>query len=150
MIASSKTQCYGVGMSSKTKLTVEEVDTIFQQIDDLPEVNAKSIISRWPRMLQSLVDVIDARLDREGCNRAKLPEKLVFDIANYLGGLQLYIPRNEKLITAIRNYRIYQEFDGTNITELAEQYQTSTITIYDIIRQQNEIRKAGVKKDDAR
>lgn len=52
------------------------------------------------------------------------------------GGSSIYIPQMKE-VTKMRIYRkISEEFDGTNIKQLANKYSVSESTVYNIVREQ--------------
>lgn len=55
-------------------------------------------------------------------------------LSKYFGGTQIYIPKVEELLKNKRYRQISEEYDGTNIQELAVKYHISESTIYRIVR----------------
>ena len=75
----------------------------------------------------------------------ELAERIGIDnllrLADYCGGTQIYIPKRDEMLK-IKKYRaIIEEFDGSNIKELAVKYNISKSTIYRIL--QDKIGKTG-------
>lgn len=69
-------------------------------------------------------------------NAVQKSSKLAAVIGHYLGGRSMYIPTGVTLKDALRDYLIYERFDGKNIAELTKEYRLSESHIYAIIRQQ--------------
>lgn len=113
--------------------TGELIDDILRADDeDLPR-------DRWPQQLAELVDVTVAALRREGVEDAealRLAEVVVLAQAMYFGGHQFYLPKGEKLVTALTHARIFHEHTGRNVPELARKYSLTTRQIQHIYRQQ--------------
>lgn len=99
-------------------------------------------------MLQNLEEIITEELKiqlaRRGLlddtQRQKVASDLGRQLADFLslswGGQQVYIPKDNKRRAAI----IYDEFDGTNVSELARKYDLCIQTIYKIIRRERKAR----------
>mgnify|MGYP001588355692 CR=1 FL=1 len=62
-------------------------------------------------------------------------------LAVHYGGRAFYLPSNYRLDLALRDARIYAEFSGGNIRNLAENYQLTRQQIYSIITAQRALRK---------
>ncbi len=56
-------------------------------------------------------------------------------LADYFGGTHIYIPKKKMLLRQIRYKAIIEEFDGSNMKQLAKKYDVSEATVYRIIRQ---------------
>ncbi|AKO30289.1 transcriptional regulator [[Haemophilus] ducreyi] len=63
----------------------------------------------------------------------------VLTISHYLGGRAIYLPRGDRLKEALRDYAIYDEFDGKNVQQLSERYGLCVPQIYAIIRKQRKL-----------
>jgi Mor family transcriptional regulator len=60
-----------------------------------------------------------------------------------MGGMHTYIPRNDRLITLLRNIAIYNaQCRGATIKELAQKYGLTDVQIYTIIREQTQAERA--------
>lgn len=99
-------------------------------------------------MLQNLEEItteeLKIQLARRGLlddtQRQKVASDIGRQLADFLsltwGGQQVYIPKDNKRRAAI----IYDEFDGTNVSELARKYGLCIQTIYKIIRSERQAR----------
>lgn len=55
-------------------------------------------------------------------------------LSEVYGGTTIYIPKMDDLLKNSRYAAIMQEFDGTNIRQLARKYHVSERTIYRLVR----------------
>jgi len=123
--------------------SAEELQDLLQQLDNLPVDQRQDVVKRIPAMLQSLMALFTSELRSKGVKEPeRLAEHLVICLANYFGGMQLYLPRNDKLSLELRNIRIYQQHRGGNTEQLARQYGLTTIQIYHIVREQTAAERA--------
>lgn len=123
--------------------TPEELQDLLQQLENLPDDQRQDVVKRIPAMLQSLMALFTSELRSKGAkDPERLAEHLVICMANYFGGMQLYLPRNDKLSLELRNIRIYQQHRGGNTEQLARQYGLTSIQIYHIVREQTVAERA--------
>jgi len=123
--------------------SAEELQDLLQQLDNLPVDQRQDVVKRIPAMLQSLMALFTSELRSKGVKEPeRLAEHLVICLANYFGGMQLYLPRNDKLALELRNIRIYQQHRGGNTEQLARQYGLTSIQIYHIVREQTAAERA--------
>lgn len=59
--------------------------------------------------------------------------ELTIKLAQELGGMNVYLPKTDKLLQQLRDQKIRQEFDGGNHRELARRYQLSESRIRQIL-----------------
>ena len=115
----------------------EELQDLLLQLDKLPDEQRQDVVKRIPAMLQSLMALYASELRSKGIkDPERLAEHLVITLANYFGGMQLYLPRNDKLALELRNIRIFHQHRGGNTEQLARQYGLTSIQIYHIVREQ--------------
>lgn len=115
----------------------EDPDQLEAILESLEADQKDDVVGRMPAMLQSLVALVDKELERLGMpNKDRAARAIVIAMSTYFRGMQLYIPRDEKLRIALRDIRIYQECNGRNHDALAVKYGLTTIQIYAIVRQQ--------------
>lgn len=60
--------------------------------------------------------------------------KNLIALSENFGGTQIYIPKKDELIKIKKYKAIFEEFDGTNIKELAIRYEVSESTVYRVIK----------------
>ncbi len=64
-------------------------------------------------------------------------------LCEYFGGSSIYIPQKRELLKNKIYNRIYREYDGTNIKQLAVKYEVSEATVYNIVRERLVTKKGG-------
>jgi len=107
-------------------------------------------LHRWPRMLAELVDVYSAAATREGIvqeeeKAQRIARWVVLTLGQHFGGRQFYIPQGGALRIALRDTKIWSEFTGNNVSELAGKYHLSEVQIYKIIKEQRALHRAKVQ-----
>ncbi|WP_311230683.1 Mor transcription activator family protein, partial [Escherichia coli] len=58
----------------------------------------------------------------------------------HLGGGQVYIPRGQVLDSLIRDLRIWNDFNGRNVSELTTRYGVTFNTVYKAIRRMRRLK----------
>lgn len=99
---------------------------------------------KWTGTLSELCDVSVSHLKRRGFNDAdalKLAHSLILEIASYLGGRQIYLPRGAHLKARLRGDQIFREFSGANKSELARRYGLTEVRIQQIIQEHRALRR---------
>lgn len=122
-----------------------DLDTLLANIDTL-----ESDPKLWPKTLHDLMCVMEAQIKRRHPEHAMhayaMARSNVLAIAHYLGGRQLYLPRDDRLQRALRDHQIYQEYKGrVNHDALAAQYGLTTIQIYNIVANQRKLHTARIQ-----
>lgn len=90
---------------------------------ELAGVDAPS--ERWPSVLAEYIDVLRAVFVKRGRTPDEALEdaqQAVLALGQYCGGRQCYLPTGERLMTAIRDRRLYLEYNGRNKAVLAQRY----------------------------
>lgn len=104
---------------------------------------------RWPKRLVELVDIITHVLVKtyglEVQEAQCQARSVAMAIANYFGGMQIYLPFGAELKRAIRDKEIWNEFNGKNIPELVSRYKMGKSQIYLIIEQQRILHKSRIQ-----
>lgn len=90
------------------------------------------------QFVRTSVELLTARLRTELPDlSAELVEELakacVHDITHLHGGSYMYIPKDLGLDLSKRDYRIFDEFDGSNVHELAKRYGLTPMWIRTIL-----------------
>lgn len=94
---------------------------------------------QWPKGMVELADIMESaftkhgRAPQEACELAEIAIRAMAFLA---GGRTFYLPSGRKLKTAIKHRRIFQEFTGSNVAELARKHELTEVQIYSIIKQQ--------------
>ena len=121
----------------------EDLQQLLTDIDNLPPELRADVFNRLPAMLQSLVALFEAELKSVVKNPEHHAQRLVIELANYLGGIQTYIPRNDKLKTMLRNIAIYNAHNrGASIEKLRAEHRLTDVQIYAIIKEQKQAERA--------
>jgi Mor family transcriptional regulator len=117
------------------------IDDILAHLDNVDHDDSRA----WPQTLANLVDVFTDHFQRRKghSNEAAHMEArdLIVVLANYFGGRQVYLPRDEKLRLALRDNLIWRDFDGRNFDVLEKRWQLTRQQIYNIIAHQRVLHK---------
>lgn len=104
-----------------------------RDLGDVPE-------TKWAPQLANMVSVLEALYRRQGRSddeALRLACDSVLALAEYAGGRVLYLPRGDRLRTALRDAEIHRRWQrGDKIEALAGDYGLSDIHVYRIIGQQ--------------
>lgn len=90
---------------------------------ELAAIDAPS--ERWPSVLAEYIDVLRAvflKRGRSADDALEDAQQAVLALGQYCGGRQSYLPTGERLMTAIRDRRLYLEYNGRNKATLAQRY----------------------------
>ena len=119
-------------------LTPEEVKHIL-----VNEIHEKKYIDRVKEtffiFLQGLTE---SKVD----NAIELAEKMVLVICEYSDGIQMYIPNLKTLKMKLRNKKIIQCFNGSNIECLCREFELTQARIYEILRKDRQRRQAILRQ----
>ncbi len=119
----------------------EALDLVERGVEDLPA-------DRWPPVLAAMVAVLDSTYRRLGLDvdqAARLATSGVLAQAEYMGGRMFYLPRGERLRTALRDAEIFHRANGRNIQLLATEFGITDIQVYRICKQQKKLHLAKVQ-----
>ncbi|MEZ8136620.1 Mor transcription activator family protein [Vibrio splendidus] len=92
----------------------------------------------YPELLEGLHDVFEHVLQKHGIDNSGLTFQLVFELMQYGGGVQLYIPKPDSIVKTILYKLIAKEFDGSNFSALARRYSCSTNQVRRIVNATNQ------------
>lgn len=97
----------------------------------------------WPATLAEMVDVIAHHMERQRKSDRTTAQTVAREItvllARHFGGHPIYIPKGNSLDLAIRDTKIWHEFNGRNVTELARRYKLTDMRVYSIIKVQRRL-----------
>lgn len=97
---------------------------------------------RWPLRLLELTDICEAVIHRHpGAAQRELAERLVMEIANYLGGRPVYLPRGDALKRALRDRRIWRDSGKVSPDDLATREGLCMQQVYKIIGEMRALEK---------
>lgn len=120
-----------------------DIQLLLDGMEKLTEAERRDITYRLPLMLRNLIAVFEAELKGSVNKPGYHAQRLIIQLANYLGGLQLYIPTNDRLKLTFRNIELFNAYNqGTSIKSLAERYKITNVAVYDIIRNMLKAEKA--------
>lgn len=113
----------------------------YRDLDPTLLPDAPATGPRWPTELARLFDLVEHTVDQapDPADRRALAMALCLAVARDLGGRPVYFPRGTYLQRALRDRRIYREFDGHNHYALAERYGLCSQRIYKIIAEQRRL-----------
>ena len=111
-----------------------------QLLDHIDKVPVGDIEHDWPQSLVCLIDVMEAELTRQHVDLPReSARKIALCLSHYMGGRAYYFPQGVRMVNAIRDDKIYVDFNGRNIEQLRQRYKLSQPQIYTIIKQQRQI-----------
>lgn len=112
-----------------------DIQLMLDGMEKLTEAERHDITYRLPLMLRNLIAVFEAELNGNVKKPGYHAQRLIIQLANYLGGVQLYIPTNDRLKTTLRNIELFNAYNkGTSVKLLAERYKLSNMAVYAIIK----------------
>lgn len=94
---------------------------------------------RWPSILAEYIDVLRATFLRLGAAddvALTYAQQGTLALGKYSGGRQTYLPTGERLQIAVRDRRLYLEFNGRNKAELAARYGITERRVEQIVAEQ--------------
>lgn len=118
----------------------EEITLLLEGLDGLSSEQRKAVLYRLPTMLRTLIAVFEEELKTKIKEPEHVAQRLIIHLAHYLGGMQTYLPTNERLKTLLRNIEMFNQYNkGKSIRNLAATYKLSQAMVYSII---NDLTKA--------
>lgn len=111
-----------------------------------PEVtdSRTTLSGAWPSVLANLKDVMEAHFRRRGhaapaaSAASDEAREAVLELAHYFGGRPIYLPRGDRLKIELRDQELYQRFNGSNASELSDEYRITIRHVQRIIKAQME------------
>ncbi|WP_353980937.1 Mor transcription activator family protein [Salinicola endophyticus] len=103
-----------------------------------------ALLAKWPSGLMDLIHTLERTFGDAGAEPAQARHwafTTVRALAAHHGGHSFYLPRGQRLETALRDREMFETFDGTraSITALATHHQLSEIHVYAIIARQRRL-----------
>jgi len=120
-------------------------------IDGLPDDDLldQGNSDKWPQLLAHMVVVAETAIYNAGGVNHDLATKYavaaVLAIGNAVGGRMQYIPRGDRLETALKHAQAWRMWKGNNIEEIMEFLDVTQIRAYAVIAQQRKIFKEKVQ-----
>lgn len=102
----------------------------------------------WPKLLVEMLQVMQQAYKDAGAEPDQARELSVIGmraLANYHGGRTFYLPRGDKLEQALRNARMWEEFNGKNVGELCTRYRLTEQMVYQILAEQRAVRARKIQ-----
>lgn len=93
----------------------------------------------WPQELVAVVQVLEASFIREGVpadSAANLAITGALALGEYRGGKMLYLPRGDRLRTALKHAKAWRIWRGNNIEEIMELLDVTQIRAYAVLAEQ--------------
>jgi Mor family transcriptional regulator len=114
-----------------------ELEQALETLKTLKPDEREDFIKRWPSTLQSLCELMRITLEGNNVpNSVAVSEALATTLSTYLGGRDMYIPNGERLKDALRDIRIWRQFKGNNLEQLAREYGLTERRVSQIIAEQ--------------
>lgn len=110
----------------------------------------KTLGPHWRGHLALMISVIALTYSRQGLPAEQahnLAGAAMEALASHMGGRHYYLPTGVRLKNALRDAAIYQEFDGTNIDDLASRYRLTNPRVYQIVAEQRELNRLTSKAE---
>lgn len=115
-------------------------DATASDLDGLSTLDVADVPQeKWARSLVESIEVMEATYRRAGVDAGeafRLASLGVRALAEFRGGRQVYWPRGDALVTALRDAEIYRQANRSNIERLAAEHGLVVSQIYRICRQQ--------------
>lgn len=102
----------------------------------------------WPQLLLDMLLVMQTAYQDAGAKPEQARE-LAFigmrSLAHYHGGRTFYLPRGEGLEQALRDARMWDEFNGKNIGELCTKHRLTEQRVYQVLAEQRALRSRKIQ-----
>lgn len=118
--------------------------------DVVANLGEAEIKDKWPKMLVDYIDVVAAKFVRDGMAKddaLHLATGAVTAICEAFGGQTHYLPRGDSVKRAIRDKRVWEDFNGRNVHELVRKYRLSEMKIYTILKEQKHLHAKQLHSD---
>ena len=125
-------------MDNQQSLFGESAEELQECLASLESAEAQEAYKRWPSTLQTVSLLIQREVEKQPSNAKQLADNITIALSHYMGGRDMYLPTNERIVAALRDIKIWQEFNGRNMEQLANKYQLTPRRIAEIIQFQRE------------
>lgn len=124
----------------------DEIKLLLEGLENLSTEQRREITYRAPAMLRNLIAVFEAELKTKLKEPEHMAQRLVIQLAHYLGGMQTYLPRNDRLKTLLRDIEIFNKYNkGISVRELAKTYKLTDVSVYSIVKNLTKAERARRK-----
>ncbi|ELB2073747.1 transcriptional regulator [Vibrio parahaemolyticus] len=117
--------------------TKEAIQVVTAALDNNPELfsfkEIESDTAAYPELLQDIYELFAGVLTHHNVSEEGLAFKLVIELVQYMGGIQVYMPKADRIIKTVLKKIIRNEFNGSNYIELSRRYRCSTNHIRRIV-----------------
>lgn len=122
-------------------LNDKAIEIAIEALDKNPELFSFEEIEHetafYPELLLDLHELFNRVLTQHNVKDNALTFRLVLELMQYGGGVQMYIPKPDFILHTVIKKLIKSEFTGNNYVELARRYQYSTNSIRMLLRETN-------------
>lgn len=108
---------------------------------DLDKIDQEEIKKRWPELLFQVLSILKRELQKAGMDEDVALNQLDA-LCDGIGGAYIYFPRGDLLKAEIKAYRVWNDYNGRNVLELAKKYKLTTPRIYQILAKMRKHEKA--------
>jgi Mor family transcriptional regulator len=102
----------------------------------------------WPQLLTDMLQVVQAAYVDQGAQPDQARELAIIALralASYHGGRTFYLPRGDRLEQALRDARMWDEFNGKNIGDLCTRYRLTEQRVYQVLAEQRALRSRKIQ-----
>lgn len=112
------------------------------KINDLDVEIGRS--EKWPELLAHMAEAVEGALVKAGAGEksSHFADVAVLAIGNSIGGRMQYIPRGDRLATAVRHAQAWRLWKGNNIEEVTEFLGVSEIRAYAVLAEQRKLHRS--------
>ncbi len=103
-------------------LNLDDIDHVIES-DDL----------KGPENLRQFYGLLKTEVEKANADPA-LAIVILDKLCNHFGGFPVYLPKGKTLRAELQNLRIYSEFKGDNIEDLARKYKISVQHAYRVVK----------------
>lgn len=118
--------------------------------DALEQMQDPEITKKWPQALADMLAVIESAYRRAGDDDKAARARAfvaVRALAHYHGGHIFYLPKGQQIDRALRDREIWERHTGSNVNELAREYDLNEVRIYKILAEQRRLARSRHQAD---